>query len=594
MKRPPLHLLTLRFTDPAMERNYLTHDFPRLVSQGRISCLIAIVCYLALGLFFDHALFPPDAREQVWQIRLTALLVPLTVLLLSFHPLFRRVNYLLLALIGLAGGLGVIAMSQHLPPERLTFYYPGIMVVAFFTYNLAGTRFIYASAVDIVLFATYNLAALARPDFPSMTLAIHDLYIGMANLIGGAAGYLTEQQRRRLFFSEFKLRSAVKSAEAARYEADQANAAKSRFLAAVSHDLRQPIHAQGLFLDALRQTTLTPRQQELAAHIGATSEAAGQMLHTLMDFSRIDAGVIQPQLQAFALQPLLNRIEREFMPLADARGLAYRSRETRLAAFSDPAMIEMILRNLVANAIRYTERGGLLLVCRKRGAQVALRVVDTGIGIDVSAQEEVFREFHQLGNPERERTKGLGLGLAIVKGLALRLGHPLALRSVPGQGSCFEILLPQADAASIAAQPATLPALARPQGLQILLVEDDSAVRAGTRELLLGWGFSCDAVEDLAPALAVARKRAPSLVICDFRLREYRTGPQVIASLRAELGYELPALLITGDTAPDHIRQAQASGIPLLHKPVAPAELYRQIVSLLDSQPVRSPVGATK
>lgn len=585
MKRPPLHLLTLRFINPAVEQDYLTHDFPRLVSQGRISCLIAMVCYLTLGFFFDHELFPPEAMEQVWQIRLTALLVPLTVLLLSFHPLFRRVNYLPLALIGLAGGLGLIAMSQHLPPDRLALYYPALIPVVFFTYNLTGTRFVYATAVDIALFTTYNLAALARPDFPPMTLGLHDFDLGIANLIGGAAGYLTEQQRRLLFFSELKLRSAVENAEAARHEADQANEAKSRFLAAVSHDLRQPIHAQGLFLDALRQTTLTSKQQELAAHIGATSEATGQMLHTLMDYSRIDSGVIQPQPRAFALQPLLNRIEREFMPLADARGLAYRSRETRLAVFSDPALIEMILRNLVANAIRYTERGGLLLACRKRGNQVALSVIDTGIGIEASAQEAVFKEFHQLGNPERERTKGLGLGLAIVKGLALCLGHPLGLRSIPGRGSCFEILLPLADAASVTAQPTTLPALAQPQGLRILLVEDNAAVRAGTRELLLGWGFTCDAVEDLAPALAVAREHAPSLVICDFRLREHRTGLQVIASLRAELGCELPALLITGDTAPDRIRQAQASGIPMLHKPVVPTELYRQIVSLLDKQP---------
>lgn len=575
-----LHPLTLRFADAGTERDYLAYDFPRLLSQGRIAIVIGTICYLAFGLF-DHALFAPEARSTAWGIRLTALLAPALVMALSFHRWFRRANYLPLALVSMAAGVGIIVTSLYLSPEMQAYYYPAMILVIFYTYNLIGTRFVYALAVDVSLFALYNLATLWRGDIAPATLAVHDFYIVTANLIGGGAGYLTELQRRKLFETETHVRVEMEKALSARREADFANIAKSRFLAAVSHDLRQPIHAQGLFLNVLSRTELTPRQQEIVANIGAASTAAGDMLHTLMDFSRIEAGAITPSVRAFPLQPLLNKIEKEFTSQADAKGLRYRSRETRLVVRSDPALVEMILRNLVSNAIRYTPRGALLLACRKRQANAVLEVFDTGIGIPAAQQQEVFREFHQLGNPERDRHKGLGLGLSIVKGLAQTLGHPLGLESIPGRGSVFRLSLPIADAAEVEPENVRRNLLPRRDGIRILLVEDDEAVRLGTQQQLLDWGFECDAVEDIESAQAAARRQPPNLVISDFRLRNHSTGADVIAALRA-LDPALPALLITGDTAPDRIREARSHGIPLLHKPVAPSELYRGIASALE------------
>lgn len=374
---------------------------------------------------------------------------------------------------------------------------------------------------------------------------------------------------------------AKQAAEAAQRAAEHANTAKSKFLAAASHDLRQPIHAQGLFLGVLSRTELTPYQHELLSSARAASEASSKMLNTLLDFSRIEAGVVKPQTQPFLLQPLFNKIENEFAPQADAKGLVYRSRETHLAAQSDPILVELILRNLVSNAIRYTEHGGVLVACRQRGDKAVLEVWDTGIGIEPAQQQEVFREFHQLGNPERDTRKGLGLGLAISEGLARTLNHGLSLSSTPLRGSVFRLTLPIATAAS----PVNLPAVARGNtgtlNARVLVIDDDEAVRSAMRHLLSNWGCECEAVESIEEALVTARVHAPDVVVSDYRLREQRTGAEAIAALRALLGNTLPALLITGDTAPERLREAQASGIPLLHKPVSPSQLYRGLMEVL-------------
>lgn len=346
----------------------------------------------------------------------------------------------------------------------------------------------------------------------------------------------------------------------AKHQAEDANLAKSKFLAAASHDLRQPIHAQGLFLDLLFRTELTPQQRELLTSVSAANTVSAEMLNTLLDFSCIEAGVIEPQVQVFCLQAMLNKIEREFMPQADIKGLSYRSRETSLMVKSDPLLIELILRNLVSNAIRYNKSGGLLVVCRKRSDQVVLEVWDTGMGIAPAFQQEVFHEFHQLGNPERDSHKGLGLGLAIAKGMARVLGCDLWMISTLHRGSVFRLALPIATAAEI---PVELIApeydYTRPINVRALIIDDDQTVCAAMLHLMRDCGCECDVAGSIEEALELARIRAPDLVISDYYLREQRTGLEAIVALRILLGNNLPALLITGDTAPDRLREAQAS-----------------------------------
>ncbi len=376
-----------------------------------------------------------------------------------------------------------------------------------------------------------------------------------------------------------RLRVETNKAQEAHQEAELANLAKTKFLAAASHDLRQPIHAQGLFLDVLSHSPLSPYQSEVLASTRSAWLATSDMLNTLLDFSRIEAGVVHPNVQPFHLQSLLHTIENDLAPLADAKGLVYRSRETTVAVNSDATLVEMIVRNLVSNAIRYTEHGGVLVACRRRGHAVAVEVWDTGIGIAQADQQDIFSEFHQLGNPERDRNKGLGLGLAIAQGLAKTLGHDLTMASRPRYGSVFRLSLPLSQAA-VTKSPSA-PVGRRLERQRVLVIDDDTVVRSAMAQLLQSWGCTCDTADSMEEALGVAHVVRPDILISDYRLRGQRTGAQAITELRALLGPLTPALMITGDTAPERLREALASGVLLLHKPVKPEQLYQAMVDVL-------------
>jgi signal transduction histidine kinase/CheY-like chemotaxis protein len=407
------------------------------------------------------------------------------------------------------------------------------------------------------------------------------LFMHARNLANGVSRTIAIRFENQSLMAQ--VREETRKANEAHEEAVQANEGKTRFLAAASHDLRQPMHALGLFLSLLGRSPLDDRQQGFLNNARAMSDATTAMLSTLLDYSRLEAGAVSPQARAFRLQPLLYKLEGELATQANAKGLVYRTRETQATVMSDPALVEMMLRNLVSNAIRYTTRGGVLVACRTRGGTLWLEVWDTGIGIAPAQQAEIFREFHQLNNPERDRERGLGLGLAIVDGMARTLGHTLQLASHPGRGSVFRLGLPIARVAVVTDAFESLPALPLPpDGLQrptlhVLVIDDDAAVRAGMQQLLQDWGCPCDVVESQEQALQCAQARRPDFIISDYRLRAGRTGAEAIAALRHALGSEVPALLVTGDTAPDRLREAIATGIPLLHKPVSPAELRRRI-----------------
>jgi signal transduction histidine kinase/ActR/RegA family two-component response regulator len=373
-------------------------------------------------------------------------------------------------------------------------------------------------------------------------------------------------------------------ANTARFEAEQANQIKAQFLAAASHDLRQPVHAQGLFLEILGGTELTTYQSKVLASARLASRASSEMLNALLDFSRIEAGVLEPHVEPFQLQVMLHKIEHALASRADAKNMLYRSRETMAWVRSDPNLVEIILHNLVSNAICYTDSGGVLIGCRRRGDFVAVEVWDTGIGIDASQQQSIFREFHQLGNAERDRRKGLGLGLAVAQGLAKVLGHELSLSSRPGRGSVFRLILPSSVAGVLRDDSAHVFGPQSLNGMHVLTIDDDEDVLLGMTDLLGSWGCTVDAANSIAQALALAQQRPPAIVISDYRLRAQRTGVQAVAVMRALLGQDLPALLISGDTAPERLRDALASGIPLMHKPVRPAHLF-QVLAQIVNQP---------
>ncbi len=383
--------------------------------------------------------------------------------------------------------------------------------------------------------------------------------------------------------------AAQLAAQQAQLQAETANADKSKFLAAASHDLRQPLHAMGLFLEALTRSKMTAQQISVLDHAHAASSAASEMLTTLLDFSRLEAGVVQPQAKGFLLQPLISKLEQEFGVQADANNLVYRTRETSLAAMADPNLTDLVLRNFISNAIRYTDDGGVLIACRKRGDYVVVEVWDTGIGIPTNQQTEIFKEFHQLGNPERDRRKGLGLGLAIVERISAAMQARVSLHSRPGLGTVFRLWLPLFNGAvihddrNLTASPQSL------QGMRVLVIDDEEPVRLGMQELLDSWGCICHTADELSAALKcvalLPMHEQPEVILADYRLREGATGGQAIAALRAYLAlrghvHTVPAIIITGDTAPERLREARSSNAAVLHKPVSAAALQQALIQL--------------
>jgi signal transduction histidine kinase len=392
---------------------------------------------------------------------------------------------------------------------------------------------------------------------------------------------MAEQLQHERSVLQHRIEEATLSIIKSKEKAEEATLSKSRFLAAASHDLRQPMHTLGLFLDVLLRTELSAHQQELLANARSASDASNEMINTLLDYSRIEAGIIKPVLRPFRLQPLLNKIENELAPLADKKGLVYRTRETLLVVQSDPALVEVILRNLVSNAIRYTRHGGVLVACRRHGERALLEVWDTGIGINSEHQSEVFLEFHQLGNSERNSDNGLGLGLAIAQRLTQTLKDDLSLSSIPGRGSVFRFNLPIISIAlsdELIEPPANL---LQPLKARVLVIDDDRTTLNGMCQLLSTWGCICDPAESIEEALIWADKQAPDMVISDYRLREMRTGIEAIFAIRAKLGTNLPAMLITGDISSNLMLEAQARDIPVLHKPVSTRQFYRLVVDAL-------------
>lgn len=363
--------------------------------------------------------------------------------------------------------------------------------------------------------------------------------------------------------------------------AEAAGHAKSAFLAAASHDLRQPVHALGLFAGAL---ALRPLDEETRALLGRMTQAIGaidQLLLALLDISRLDAGAVTPRIETVALGPLLDRLCDEYRVEAQIKGVELRAVATSLHVATDAVLLERVLRNLIGNAVRYTDHGRILVGCRPRAGTAVIAVHDTGPGIAPEHQARVFDEFFQVGNVERDRAKGLGLGLAIVRRTGELLGAPVALRSTPGKGSCFSIAFPIVPAPAV---PTLVqqPPPASGRSLDILVIDDERDVLDASLALVGALGHRASGATGIATALSAAldAERVPDLILCDYRLRDGENGLETIAALREEFNRDIPAILITGDTAPERLAEAARAGLEVLHKPVTADQLQRAVLQV--------------
>lgn len=363
-------------------------------------------------------------------------------------------------------------------------------------------------------------------------------------------------------------------------EVERANLAKSRFLAAASHDLRQPLHALNLFAAQLRDQTDPTERVRLVTRIDAAIDSMNELFNALLDISKLDAGVLAPDIVEFPVGHLLDRIETTFAATAREKGLRLSVVPSRAWVRSDAILLERILLNLVSNAIRYTSRGGIVVGCRRRDDSIRIEVWDSGIGVAEDQQRSIFGEFYQIGAPASGERVGLGLGLSIVDGLCRLLGHPIDLASRPGKGSRFAVSVPRAEVRQAVVVPATLDAIANPaRDKLIVVIDDDALVLDGMRGLLQGWG--CRVVTaDSGDAALAGLAGQPDLVISDHFLANGTTGIDAIDRLRKAFAVPLPAFLISGDTTSERMREAETNGLLLLHKPVNPMAL-RSVVNRL-------------
>lgn len=361
-----------------------------------------------------------------------------------------------------------------------------------------------------------------------------------------------------------------------------ANEAKSRFLAAASHDLRQPLHALSLLVGQLENETSPAKREMVAARIARAVGSINELFDGLLDISKLDAGVIAPTVLDVPIAPILQRIHARYADDADAKGLRLLLAPTRAWVRSDPQMLERIVQNLVGNAVRYTARGGVVIGCRWGEQTVRVEIWDSGVGIPADKQMQVFSEFYQVDSDRSLRSEGLGLGLAIVDRLCTLLQHPITLRSEFGRGTRFTVTVPRVQPLS---QPGTAFSVMtepdRLRGIRVLVVDDDELVRESAGGLLDSWGCRPILAASGREAVEQLQGLAPDLVISDFHLAGGETADDVLSHLRGAFGYDVPTILLSGDVTALTRDLAQALGLPLLDKPVRPMALRALATRLL-------------
>ncbi|MGQ9425211.1 ATP-binding response regulator [Gilvimarinus sp. DZF01] len=447
------------------------------------------------------------------------------------------------------------------------------------------------TAFSIAVLVPYALGMLMRPESVLAWVSALTFVYLLTQLAHGRylARMVTESIRLRYENAELveELRGQTRRAE-------EAALSKSRFLAAASHDLRQPVHALGMFVEAQQDEQLPERAEQLRLRMGASVRALSKLTDSLLDVSRIEAGTLESRCEPMALASLFRQLEAELAPFAAQRGIRLRMRAGRYWVRSDRQFLERIMRNLLDNAIKYTDKGSVLVVCRRRGTHLAIEVLDNGRGIKDAEKQRIFQEFYQ-GGQHQEAFGGLGLGLSIVKGLAENLGHRIEMNSQPEKGSAFRVLLPRASPAE---QNARESAIGEPcisiADLGLFVIDDDPAILESIGVLLSRWGCKVAAYRSLESCIHDReRDWEPDLMLVDYRLEGQQTGDYVVEALRAHFNRRIEAFLITGETAAEPLRRIREAGLPVLRKPLQPARLRIALHNVIDLPDQLSEKSAT-
>ncbi len=475
-------------------------------------------------------------------------------------------------------------------PPLATLSTQGLFLAVVFLLSIMVTIFLGPGSTYKSAYFVFSIPILGSVSLSFILYIQEYWYIGIAVMMGLTILLhlcrLQEKTLRESIKIRFEKEVLLEELKEQKQQAEQANIAKSKFLAAASHDLRQPLHAMGLYLDTMTTELNTPRQEELANKMGIAIDALNDLFQRLLDISKLDAGIVEPDINDCAISELFKRLEIRFSPMAKQKNLEIMFAHGDEILLTDPLLLERILDNLIGNAIHYTVSGRVVISTRRNKDHIVIEVIDSGTGIPEEEQENIFKEFYQLHNPERDRTKGLGLGLSIVRRLCLLLGHTLELESAVNKGTKFILSLPAGNADNIVKEPEKN---LRPgwdiRGASILVIDDEAEIRDAMQQLLANWGCNAVCVDSIAEAITIIRSGLkPNLIIADYRLRESQTGVEAIRAITDALKAKIPGILITGDTAPERLQEAARSGFKLLHKPVNAGQLRMVVNHLLAKQ----------
>jgi signal transduction histidine kinase/CheY-like chemotaxis protein len=475
---------------------------------------------------------------------------------------------------GLLWGAAGIVMFPPLQVEYQLFILLSLLAM------VGGSTF----SLSIYLPAYFAFAPLALLPITIKLLLFGDsihITLGIVTLIYLAALTFFNIKINKNFKHSLLLRfendDLIKELEIQKGEADKANIAKSKFLAAASHDLRQPLYSLGLFATVLNETTKDPEITELVEQINLSVKALQEMFDVLLDISQLDAGLVSTEKSNIDSQSLFSKLSREFTPLAEKHGLKIIWPEVAYGVETEENLLGQILRNYISNAIRYTDSGTIVVNCDRLEDAVKITVTDTGLGIPEEKHQLIFEEFYQLGNPERDRTKGLGLGLSIVKRAADLLGHQIGVTSIVGQGASFFVQLPYANEVAQTQINAVESNISKvfDNDMLVVVIDDDASIRTGLVKLLTLWGYKVAAYKDGDEALGklAEEQLRPGILISDYRLAAGQTGIDVIEKIKSIYGREIPALLITGDTEKQRLQEMNSVDAVILFKPIAPIKL---------------------
>ena len=400
----------------------------------------------------------------------------------------------------------------------------------------------------------------------------HELIIYSLIALLWMASVIFAQRITRSLLNSIKLKQENIQARA---DSERLNIEKSKFIAAASHDIRQPLQAVNLLVSTLKSRSTNSKDEVLFEHLENSVDSMSELLNSLLDVSKLDAHIIVPIPKHICLNTLLLKLKSQFEPFTTLKGINLIINTNDFVVLADAVLLEQVFNNLLSNAVRYTHSGSITVEINDKSEQVLINVKDTGVGISKADQKEIFLEFHQLHNPERDQKNGLGLGLSIVKRLCELQRWPLSLSSEVNVGSCFSFSVPQGkkELVLVADEVHTNKNLT---GLDVIIIDDHNGIRFSVSQKLSDWGCKVRSFESADMACDEINKSPhwkPNLIISDYRLRNHLTGIDAIKQIKSVLNYSVESILISGDTSPEILKEIEVAGFILLHKPIKPAKL---------------------